>query len=273
MTGSWAAGNNVSLDVLHQVQSSLTVAMIMAPRRNLMTCRPDDVIADVVGGNVDYFSYLPVVNDAEDIVGLFHAEEWFESPPPSWPVGDSFEPFSERLVIGSNASIYDFIRTADERPIRLVVSGGEVSGLVSLSDLQQLPVRAALFTLVTSLEIVMAARISKHWSAPDDWMEQLSEGRQSKVKEAVETAKKNDSFVSEIAFTQLADKATLVCKGGFLGASNRKAIDCFRKIQQLRDDLAHANSYAQSPEQARKICEVVRDILEIKTTLLGQLNE
>ena len=273
MTGSWAAGNNVSLDVLHQVQSSLTVAMIMAPRRNLMTCRPNDVMADVVGRNADHFSYLPVVNDAEDIIGLFHAEEWFERTPPIGPVGDRFEPFSERLVIGSNASIYDFIRTADKRPIRLVVSGGEVSGLVSLSDLQQLPVRAALFTLVTSLEIVMAARIAHHWVEAEAWMKELSDGRRTKVKEAIETAKQNDSFVSEIAFTQLADKATLVCKGGFLSASKRKVIDCFKKIQQLRDDLAHANNYAESPEQARKICKVVGDILDIKIELLGQLNK
>lgn len=273
MTGSWAAGNNVSLDVLHQVQSSLTVDMILAPRRNLMTCRPDDEVSDVVVKNVDDFSYLPVVNGMDYIIGLFHAEKWFESAPPSGSVGDNFEAFSERLVIGSDASIYDFIRTAGERPIRLVVSGGEVSGLVSLSDLQQLPVRAALFTLVTSLEIVMAARINHHWKTPDCWLNELSEGRQDKVKEAVESAKDNDSFVSEIAFTQLADKATLVCKGGFLSASKRKAIDCFKKIQQLRDDLAHANNYAASPEQARKICKVVGDILDIKTELLGQLNE
>lgn len=269
MTGSWAAGNNLSLDVLHQVQSSLTVSMIMAPRRNLMTCRSNDVVSEVVGKNVDDFSYLPVVNDTDHIIGLFHAEKWFESTPPSGPVGDDFEAFSERLVIGSDASIYDFIRTADERPIRLVVSGGEVSGLVSLSDLQQLPVRAALFTLVTSLEIVMAARIIGHWNAPEDWMALLSEDRRTAVVNAVAKAKDKDNFVSEIALTQLCDKTRLIRKGKVLDMSNTKAVACFEKIQQLRNDLAHANSYAESPEQARNICAVVRDILSIKTELLG----
>ena len=42
--------------------------------------------------------------------------------------------------------LLDFVRTADEHSCRLVVDGGRVTGLVSLSDIQKLPVRAALFT-------------------------------------------------------------------------------------------------------------------------------
>jgi len=271
VTGSWAAGNNVSLDVLHQVQSSLTVAMIMAPRGNLMTCRPDDVVSDVVGKNVDKFSYIPVVNGTDHIIGLFQAEKWFDGTPPCETVGDDFEAFSERLVIGADASIYDFIRTAAECPIRLVVSGDEVSGLVSLSDLQQLPVRAALFTLVTSLEIVMAARIIREWKQPEGWMTLLSNERRTSVIKAVATAKDKDSFVSEIAFTQFCDKRTLFCKGGILELSNTKANRCLLRIQKLRDSLAHANDYAQTPEKAREVCAIVRDIFDIKTQILNQM--
>ena len=75
-------------------------------------------------------------------------------------IGDDFVPFSEDIVIGADASIIDFVTTADERQTRLVVSGDRVAGLVSLSDLQQLPVRAALFTLITRLEIAMAQRMA-----------------------------------------------------------------------------------------------------------------
>ena len=66
-------------------------------------------------------------------------------------------------MIGADASIVEFVMTADKRPIRMVVSGDRVAGLVSLSDLQHLPVRAAIFTLITSLEIAMAKRIEEEW--------------------------------------------------------------------------------------------------------------
>ena len=101
MTGSWAAGNNASLDVLHQVQGSLTVAMIMAPRMDLMTCQPGDLIPGVVAENTEFFSYIPVVNEDDHIIGLLRAEEWFVADPPNSAVADAFEPLSERQVIGS----------------------------------------------------------------------------------------------------------------------------------------------------------------------------
>lgn len=238
-----------------------------------MTCQPGDLLPGVVAKNTEFFSYIPVVNAEYHIIGLLRAEKWFVDSPPSGPVADFFEPLSERQVIGSDASIFDFITTADERPIRLVVSGGQVSGLVSLSDLQQLPVRAALFTLVTSLEIVMAELITRHWGRPEDWINCLSEQHQEQLQDLIAAAKARDGFVGEIAYTQFADKKTLIVKGGFLSRSKTKAIESLRKIQQLMDDLAHANSYANSPDQARHVCDVVRDILGIKTELLERLSE
>ena len=71
---------------------------------------------------------------------------------PHEPIADYFEPLSEDHLIGADASIIDFVMQAENHPVRLVVSDDEVAGLVSLSDLQHLPVRAAIFTLITSLE-------------------------------------------------------------------------------------------------------------------------
>ena len=98
-----------------------------------------------------------------------------------------------------------------------------VSGLVSLSDLQQLPVRAALFTLVTSLEIVMAEVITRHWERPEDWMGQLSEQRQGQLQDLIAAAKARDGFVGEIAYTQFGDKKSLIGKGGFLSRKQNES--------------------------------------------------
>jgi hypothetical protein len=56
----------------------------------------------------------------------------------------------EENLIGADAGILSFVKGADRRGCRLVMSGAEISGLVSLSDLQKLPVRATvLFALIT----------------------------------------------------------------------------------------------------------------------------
>ena len=53
-------------------------------------------------------------------------------------------------------------RIAD--PCRLVVSGTGIVGLVTLSDLQKLPVRAVLLALLTGLEISMSEAIEQVFS-------------------------------------------------------------------------------------------------------------
>lgn len=42
----------------------------------------------------------------------------------------------------------------------------------------------------------------------------------------------------------------------------------FRKVRDLRDAIAHANHFAQTPSQAREVCQTVRDIFEIKRDLM-----
>lgn len=174
-------------------------------------------------------------------------------------------------MIGADASIFDFIQQADNHPTNLVISGNRIAGLVSLHDIQQLPVRAALFALITSLEMAMALAIEGTWLHSDDWIQKLSEGRQEKLREQIVSATKNDSFVSAIAFTQFSDKADLIRRSGLLSQSRKSLEISFRNIQGLRDNLAHANSYAATPEDAKKVCEIVLTIYKLKENILSTL--
>ena len=273
MTVRWANPGDAGPDVLERVQRSLTVDLIMTPRARLGTCRRDETASAVMARNKQHFSFLPVVDEAKRFLGLYRAEQWFGADAPRGRIGDSFEPFSEAVVIGADASIIDFVKVADERPTRLVVSGDRVAGLVSLSDLQQLPVRAALFTLMTRLEMAMAQRIEEEWDGEDTtgWLTLLSEDRRKRIVEAIRQAKEDDGFVSEIAFSQLSDKATILVKKRLIAGSATGLRRDFKAIRKLRDDIAHANYYAESPSAASRACETVRSILRIKEELSASI--
>ncbi|MEB8388514.1 hypothetical protein OO012_14905 [Rhodobacteraceae bacterium KMM 6894] len=265
---NWATNHDASLEALTSVQGSLTVELMMAPREAFVTCTREETAAQIKARNPNQFSFFPVVDDNACVIGLYHAERWFQGVAPDTPISDDFTPLSEDIVIGANASIFDFVMQADAYPTNLVVSGNQIAGLISLSDLQKLPVRASLFALTTSLEMAMALAIERHWEKPEDWMELLSESRRVKLSEAIEEAKKRDGFVSEIAFTQLSDKADIVRKGRFLTQSNAKLKERFKGIRDLRDAVAHANLYAADPVAAKNVCKVVRSIYETKAELL-----
>ena len=167
-------------------------------------------------------------------------------------------PLSEENLIGADASILDFVRDADHQRCRLVVSGPDISGLVSLSDLQRLPVRAALFAIVTHLEITMTNWIRLEFNGRDDWLGGLSQGRREKVLKKVEEAKSGDAYIDTLLFTEFGDKVTIIKKGPNFAWGKTSFEDDLAKIQALRNSLAHASDYANTQAHARDVCKTVR---------------
>ena len=264
----WAKRVDVRLVALERVQRGLTVDLIMTPRSELMTCRRDDSARAVMSQNTERYSYLPVLDESGAVLGLYRAEQWFGKEAPERPIGADFEPLSEALVIGADTPIVEFLKTADDRPTKLVVSGGGMAGLVRLSDLQQLPVRTALFALITNVEIAMANWIEAKWPGnAAGWLAILSTDRQSKVDDKIQRFKNNDSFISEILCTELVDKCDIVRKQKLIPASQGQLGRDFSAIRGLRDQLAHASLYAEATQKALEFCSLVGRIMEIRRLL------
>jgi hypothetical protein len=265
----WATSNfgDVSgrFETLHV---GLTVELIATPRAALKTCSLKDEIAQVITGNIEQYDYLPVIKtgcgEGEGIAGLLFAKAFLADVDLVGTVEDHFRPLSEDLLIGADSSILDFIIDADLKPCRLVVSGARIFGLVSLSDLQRLPVRAALFALVTGFEITMMEAIRRWFENEDDWMNSLSDNRREFLNEQKKKSFSQDGLINSLLFTQFADKKRLVTMR-YPGQRSKASLkDILDKVEKLRDFVAHANDYAATPEQARNVCVVVRNLIELR---------
>jgi hypothetical protein len=269
MKNAWASpgirGESDDFDALH---AGLTVRLIATSRAALKTCRPDERVSDVVERNVEGFDFLPVIEMSaganEKIVGLLSTKASSSKLQKTDKVGSIFSPLSEELVIGADSSILEFVSDADSKPCRLVVSGARIEGLVSLSDLQKLPVRAALFALITGFEITMMDAIRKWYASEADWMGALSPTRQKKVSDQKLASKISDGWVDSLLFTQFCDKRDLIIKGYPGDRDKTSLLDALKEIEKLRDFVAHANDYASSPEQATEVCGVVRCLRDLR---------
>lgn len=269
MTNGWTNSVEDGPNAIANIQRSLTVDLIMTPRDDLQTCRRDETANTVKSRNKGQFSFLPVVDKTEQFLGLYQADRWFGAEAPNAPISNDFQRFSEAVVIGADARIIDFVQVAHKQPARFVVSGDRIEGLVTLSDLQQLPARAALFTLITNLEMAMAQRIeAERWDRdPTSWLDLLSDGRRKRVVNAICEAKRDDTFVSAIVCTQLADKATIIVRKRLISGRPNALRRDFRAIVKLRNRIAHANYFAQTPTEAKETCETVGLILRIQEKL------
>lgn len=269
MIGRWANDLNVTsameFETLH---SGLTVRMIETPRGSLRMCRSDDTVSTVIRSNVERYDYIPVLasrrRNVDAVVGMLHAAKLMGGAQCDEAVAQHMLPLSEEYLIGAEASIRDFIVEADIKPCRIVVAGSGFSGLVTLSDIHRLPVRAALFALVTGFEMTMAEAIKRRFPKEEDWLAKLSEGRRELVREAVDRSKKADGFVDTLLFTQFCDKGDVIRKSFQLPHEPGELKRQFKELQDLRDNLAHANEYATSPDDAKQVCAVVKTLLALR---------
>jgi hypothetical protein len=110
----------------------------------------------------------------------------------------------------------------------------------------------------------MSQVIRHRFSGNTEWKELLSENRRLKIQEEIEESRRADGLADELLFTQFCDKGTIIRKSFELSHSMTALEAKLSKFQGLRDGLAHANDYAATPEQAKQVCALVRDLLILR---------
>lgn len=256
-------------DDFSSLHAGLNVSMIATARKHFVCCRLDDNLRSVAKGNQRKFDFMPVLQGAGDIdhiVGIIQLDRYFETSAPDVPVSEDFRPLHESYLIGADASILSFIKEADSRPFRLLISDQGVIGLVSLSDLQNLPVRAALFSMVTGLEMAMTKAIQLADPGGKNWIKCISAERQVDLQKRIKDEKQKGGIVTELLFTQFCEKRDILIKLVFKNETKRLREELarkFRRIEKLRNDLAHANDYAVDNQSAANVCTIVRDVLDM----------
>ncbi|MCZ0936603.1 MAG: hypothetical protein OXJ54_15700 [Gemmatimonadetes bacterium] len=257
------------------LHAGLTVKLIQTPRNDLVTCCPQERAAEVLdrnragnGSRREAYDYIPV-EDRTEIVGLFRTIRRDENPSMEGQVVETLmDPLSPKNLIGSDGTILDFLREVDDRPYRLVVSGNGISGLVTWSDLQKLPVRTALFGLITGLELEMTRAIRCRYPSGDAWLEDLGSDARQKVDELIQLSRKNDSEVDSLHYTTFWDKAKILLSlsdpGVWVG-SRRRNKSQLRKINDfLRNPVAHARDYAASREDVERLQVMIHSLLSLR---------
>jgi len=161
------------------------------------------------------------------------------------------------MLIAADAGISRFLSNARTSPCRLILDGERITGLVSKSDLQKLPVRSLLFHIVTHLELAMAAWIRRHF--PDDtvWLGVLTASRREAVEERYRGLAEARLAIDRLTATMFADKRAVILRTAALPMSRNRAKADFEAIEALRDAVAHIGDYALSQEAADRTIDTV----------------
>jgi hypothetical protein len=227
----------------------LPVILIATPRCDLVTCKGDEPVQLVLSRNGGEYDHIPVSDHntpmpehEEIIIGSLHTKREY---PTDQMVSVAMARLNGRLICGETSSIVDFIEGIRMQPHCFTVGKSGISGLVTWSDIQKLPARAALFARVTQLELVMMGKIENLY--PDNsWIEKLTAERQNSLRRAVARAQRQDNLIEQIHYTGLGDKRDLLAER----CGGQPFHDSLVGIQALRNSLAHAGNYARTHEAA-----------------------
>ena len=252
-----------------EVHTGLTVGQIAVPRRDLRTCTATDRESEALARNRDpVFDYLPVEDAAGHVIGLLanQAISTASRDGGDAKVVDKMDPLSEADVIGAGAPIVALIDQVRRRPF-VVVSGQKIIGMVAWSDLQKLPVRAALFSLVTGFELTMYEAIRRHFEGRDDWTEHVDDCRLCMAKKEYRSQQERGGDVDLLLCTQFCDKRDIPIGSFDFAVGKKKLKKRFRAIERIRNDVAHANNYAMACKQAKKLRATLRDLFELRSRI------
>ena len=125
---------------------------------------------------------------------------------------------------------------------------------------------AALFALITGFEMTMTDFIRQRHSEESDWLKFLAAKRRQKIEGEKTKAKADGSYVDTLLFAQFCDKKEIV-KLQFPEIQREALEDVLNKIERLRNNVAHANEYASSRGEAESVCQVVRELLDLRAEL------
>jgi CBS domain len=147
-------------------------------------------------------------------------------------------------VIQSSAPFSDVVLRLNDFPRLFVTAFGEISGLVTRSDLLKPPLRMWLFGMITLIEMRFSLLIER-FCGGEQWREFVSEGRLQKAEALLEERQRRNQSLDLLDCLQFSDKGQIVARNKELRAqtrfeSRRQIEDAFKGLERLRNNLAHS---------------------------------
>jgi len=205
------------------LERTLTVALIT--EWNLIACSNQASAQEMFTERED-ISQIPK-RDGERIVGV-------------WYRRDEYAPLNETMLISEATPISEFISIPGA--FRLVVRRGAIQGIVTRSDLNQLPVRLLSFGVMTHLEIQMACLITKRYPH-DSWLDRLDAGRRGEIEKRFKRDSAGPDWegrTTRLGCSDLMDKFKILQAEPDIGAA--LTVDS-KELNLLRRKLAHSDDY------------------------------
>lgn len=222
---------------MNRLEQALSVGQIAT--FHFIACDATDDPQDVLDRYPD-FDQIPIQREGK-VIGVLEREKGEGNT-----AAEAMRPLDVDMLVAAEEPIARFIPCLLEAPYyRLVLTGHELTGIVTRSDLLKLPVRLLAFARITHLELILANLITVNYSQDDDWLALLEEKEQKSIKRHHERLSRGRIETTLLEVSRFDHKYEVVSNlpdiGGYFAAD-------MAGIKALRDELAHAKDFVTDEE-------------------------
>jgi hypothetical protein len=187
--------------------------------------------------------------------------------------GHGVEPVHSGMFMAADAPLLSFVQTADRQRFRLLLQDGEIVGLVTLSDLQRLPVYSLLFSVCVGVEALLVACIRRRCGeASDAWLDHLDEQDRATVEWHFKRRRAANVAIDRLSCASLRQEIKAAIGLGLVQRNDARHQD-LEALAGLRDAVCHVQEFAATPEQALTLPTQVRAAVALANWLQRALSE
>ena len=248
-------------DFLAAVRSEIPVSLIATPRADLKcerACRWQEAETNT---DLADFDQVPLTDDEGlRIEGVFVR-------------GTGRLELREDMFMAADAPLLSLLESADQSRFRFLLVNSTVSGMVTISDIQKLPVYSVLFSLVVAVEMLLMEWIRKKCREnQDEWLIHLSEKQQGIVEKHWQYALKENLAIDRLSYAAFGQEIQ-AAKGLGLFAIHEDQHTKLKALEQLRHQVCHAIELAPNLTEALKIPANVRNAQTVAVWLQERIEK
>lgn len=248
-------------DFLSAIRSEIPVSLIATPRVNLKcecAIRWQDVEANQ---ELADFDQVPLTDDrGVHIEGVYVR-------------GKGKLELRENMLMAADAPLVSFLESADCQTFRFLIVESEVSGMVTISDIQKLPVYSVLFGLVIAVELLLMEWIRNRCGTnEDEWLSKLHKDQLGSVEKHWKDAVNKNMAVDRLSCATFGQEIQAAAGLGLFQKhpDHRTRLET---LERLRHQVCHAAEFAPNLSEALKIPTNVRDAHTVTAWLQEQIEK
>lgn len=168
-------------------------------------------------------------------------------------------------IITDSTPLLEVVRLLVKKKRLFVYEKNKISYIVTISDLEKMPVRIWLFGIISLTEMELKNLINSHYQS-DKFIDKLSNGRKIKTLELYSEKQKRNVEIKVVDCLQYCDIETIIKRtpaiiNSFNGAYKKSDLNILSEAEKLRNMLAHSQRFEMPWEEILAITELLESLL------------